>query len=598
MMYEQYSKKVARLIGAACDTLVIPDLILVKEGIACGDQIILSGEVDDGILLMNYSAQKACALCRASCSYFQQRFQNKPLLDVIVQTRQLLDLITEDHGQLFRLFDLDSHAYSHRYECLAAPLKLLSDLAVQLRETTFVYGEKPDTLETMECDACVSACRINWANQEKKRIDHHGNRNYGTDYLKKWLPLGKIQLKPDEIPLLRQMCGNMTQRDHQFLSDHTMNSFVLHHLLEHAPDLIDKSWKAASYLIQKNEINHPYIEQIRAYAVSAGLDVYFVKGYITQKYYQFPSLRIHSDYDIIAGNSADAFRLTSYLLKSGFTIRPNLFSLKPMNHNGQQVLSGHFHVQKIIDDTYMFELDITFPGFPINRVDLYYPVVHDNMISVEDQIVITLLHLFKHSNIYMKDINDLYYMLQQDDIDYEYLYHLLHQEDLLTFFGVAVLYIADSFVQHIDKIKRVIERFSIDPALKTTYSGWPYDKSVHLRIKQDDFDKRRQSSPDRERQFLYPVVMFQTYFDIGNYVPDCGSDYLWTRIHDTIYEITKGSYVFYLTPIGVFINNYIDTTTVTRRGYLDILETFLKQIRCSDHLPIPYATEHFYVRVI
>jgi hypothetical protein len=328
------------------------------------------------------------------------------------------------------------------------------------------------------------------------------------------------------------------------------------------------------------------------------LSVYFVKGFVAQKYYDNPNLRIHSDYDIISTNSEDAFKLTNYLLHEGFRIRPNLFSFKKILQNNIEVISGHFHLQKIIDDTYMLELDISFPGFLLNRIDLYYPKLLGNHISTEDQIVITLLHLFKHSNIYMKDINDIYYALKKEKIDTEYLLTTISKYHLHDFFSLVFMFIYLNYDNDFVLLDKFIDDFKIQRNILDDYSGWPYDKSIHLKVKQKDYYERLLDNKEQERNYLYPVVIFNDLFDFSNLKMIDSVDYVITKILDTLYEISCGKYVFYLTSIGIFINNYIDTSIVSRTGFINVLSNFLSKMNLQNHFPIPYSTNSFYVRVI
>ena len=390
----------------------------------------------------------------------------------------------------------------------------------------------------------------------------------------------------------------MNKEDYQFLSDHTMNSFVLQHIIENCPELLNEYWKAPAYLIQKNEVTSKQFEVIRDYIINNRLNIYFVKGYVSQKYYENPYLRIHSDYDIISNSSKDAFELTTYLLKNGFTIRPNLFSIKNMNYKGEDVVTGHFHLQKIIDDMYMFELDITFPGFPINRVDIFYPKLNNNEISIEDQIIVTLLHLFKHSNIYMKDINDLYYMLNRK-INLKYLKEKIDEYKLNEFLSVAVMYISKEYPINAERIKKIIDLFKIDEKILDKYPKWPYDNEMHLKIKKKDFEERTQSKKEADRKYLFPAIIFVNKCEFSNIeVLKQNNEFEFKKILDNIYEIVFEDYTFYLTSIGIFIDNYIDTEKLSRRKCLDILEKFLNTINKKDFYAVSYATYHFCVRTI
>ncbi len=597
-MLNQYSDKIEELLKYRNDRILIPDLILEKEGIACGDKLVLSGEIDDNIILFKFEYSKACELTKAICNYIMKEYNDKNYDGVMEDLSKLKNNIDKDNKFLFEMFDLNYEQYFHRYECMYAPIKLMITFLKEIKNTEYKFTQKPDTHYNMECDACTGACRINWNNEKVEKMDHHKNKKYSTEYLEKWLPLGKIILNDRDKKNLKFVCADMNKEDYQFLSDHTMNSFVLQHIIENCPELLNEEWKAPAYLIQKNEITSKQFGIIRNYIINSKLNIYFVKGYVSQKYYENPYLRIHSDYDLIANSSNDAFELTTYLLKNGFTIRPNLFSIKNMNYKGKDTVTGHFHLQKIIDDMYMFELDITFPGFPINRVDIFYPKLNDNEISIEDQIIVTLLHLFKHSNIYMKDINDLYYMLSRE-INLEYLKGKIDEYKLNEFLSVAVMYISKEYPINDKKFKKIIELLKVDRQVLNKYPKWPYDNEMHLRIKKKDFEERTQIKKETDRKYLFPAVIFVNKYDFDNIESlKQNNEFEFKKILDNIYEIVYGDYTFYLTSIGIFIDNYINTEKLSRRKCLEILEKFLKYINKNDFHAVSYATEHFYVRTI
>lgn len=564
-MLNQYSDKIEKLIKYKNDRILIPDLILEKEGIACGDKLVLSGEIDDNIILFKFNYSMACELTVAVCNYIMLEYNDKNYDTVIEEVQNLKNNIEKDSKVLFEIFDLNYEQYFHRFECMYAPIKLMMTFLKEIKNTEYKFTQKPDTHYNMECDACTGACRINWNNEKVEKIDHHKNKKYSTEYFEKWLPLGKIILKDEDKENLKKVCKDMNKEDYQFLSDYTMNSFVLQHIIDNCPELLNENWKSSAYLIQKNEITSKQFEIIREYIINNGLNIYFVKGYVSQKFYENPYLRIHSDYDIIANSSKDAFELTTYLLKNGFTIRPNLFSIKNMNHKGEDVVTGHFHLQKIIDDMYMFELDITFPGFPINRVDIFYPKLNNNEISIEDQIIVTLLHLFKHSNIYMKDINDLYYMLNRE-IDLKYLKEKIDEYKLNEFLSVAVIYICKEYPINTERFKRIIDLFEIDEKILDKYPKWPYDNEMHLKIKKKDFEERTQSKKEADRNYLFPAVIFVNKFEFIDIEElKQNNEFEFKKILDNIYEIVFEDYTFYLTSIGIFIDNYIDTEKLSRR---------------------------------
>lgn len=70
------------------------------------------------------------------------------------------------------------------------------------------------------------------------------------------------------------------------------------------------------------------------------------------------------------------------------------------------------------------------------------------------------------------------------------------------------------------------------------------------------------------------------------------------KVLNNIYEVIFEDYTFYLTSIGIFIENYINTEKLSRRKCLNILENLLNIINKKDFYSVSYATEHFYVRIV
>lgn len=596
-MQKYYSETIYSLIEQYKHNLIIPDLVLIKEGVSCGDRLIIRGQVDDGVLRFDIVADDACLLCKAASIDVTKRYSNMGMEEIKIVLLKEYKSYESNQGIIFERFGLDESQFANRFECLISPFKLLLNFIKQLQGKVYTFGYKPNTIDSMECDACVSACSINWENKIKQKIDHRGDKKYGKEYLKKWLPLGKIELLEEDVDLLKRMCGSITDSDFQFLSDYTMNSFVLNHLMNYAPELVDERWKPAAYLIQKNEVNKWYFEEIKEYVSKNKIEVYFIKGYVSQKYYENPALRIHSDYDVIAVSCLDAFKLANYLMNNGFSIRPNLFSYKPIVQNGETVISGHFHLQRIIDDTYMFELDISFPGFPLNRINLYYPRLNGNDISIEDQVIITLLHLFKHSNVYMKDINDLFYMLQED-MNYIYLSERLNKCELKMYFQIATDFILNNYPSAKEKLKRIVDYFGCITEKK--YMGWPYDEEVHKRIKLDDYLHRMEKGEECERQYLYPVAIFKDIYEFDGVDRIESDGFEIKMIDEGIYMVSYNEHSLYLTSIGILINSYLETKNITRLEYVEIIKNVMNCIGISNSMTheVPFATEHFYVRSI
>lgn len=599
-MNNLYSKKVNDLANQENNIIIVPDLIMVKDGVSCGDKIVILGQLDDNILKFNFYSENSCILTRASCSFIQNNYNNKHISKIEKEIEDYNKNIVNDKSFLYEEFDLDYKKYINRFDCLYFPISFFIDFISAIQKVEESFDSKPYTLSTMSCDACTGACKINWKNQKIVKTDHLKGKLFPTNYLKKWMPYAKVDLTQKEIYSLKHDIKKINDDDYQFLSDYTINSFVLNNILKYCPNQINKSWKSTAYLIQKNEILSKQFQMILDYLKYANYKIYPIKGYITQNLYENPAIRIHSDFDLIAENDKDAFKFMNYLLNNGFTIRPNLFSIKNVYNSDtkKNCLSGHFHLQKIIDDIYNFEIDLIFPGFPINRVEVFKPKVINNQLAIECQMIVTLLHLFKHSNVFMKDINDIYYMLNSRKNDLKYLKTLLDKFDLNSYFELVISYIFKNYNVDVNYFKDILDYYNIDLDILKRFPDWPYDLNSHLKIKIVDYEKRTKEVKEEERIYLYPIIIFKDILNIKSYLNKFKKNFNIRKVSNSIYYLTHGRYELYLTDIGIFIENYINTKNITRNGYIGLIEKILNDIPNIKLLPIPYAIEHFYVRVI
>ena len=146
--------------------------------------------------------------------------------------------------------------------------------------------------------------------------------------------------------------------------------------------------------------------------------------------------------------------------------------------------------------------------------------------------------------------------------------------------------------------KKIITYFKIDLNCLNIYRDWPYDLNSHLKIKREDYENRIEHTLEHERIYLYPIVIFKDIINISDIIDKLCKAFNVQKISNSIYKLELDSYVFYLTSIGIFIENYVNTSGLSRRVYIQIFEKILKEFNINDLLSIPYAIEHFYVRVI
>lgn len=593
-----YSKEIFNYAYQELNQIIIPDLVMKKESVACGDYIVFSGEIDNNILRFNCICIDSCILSRAMCNYININYNHQNINDIQKNVEEFYKNIITNRKTVFDIFNLDIRQYSHRFDCLFSPVKLFFNFVTEILHSTDEYYERENTINTLDCDACVGMCKINWNNVIPSKFTKKKEMSYSNSLAEKWLPYAKINLNNSEKQNLINICKSITKDEFQFLSDRTINTFVLQNLLSlsHNEEL-NSNWKAAAYLIQKNEITKFHIKKIENFIINKALEIYFVKGYVTQKYYKNPNLRIHSDYDLVSTNCEDAFILTNYLLQNGFRIRPTLFSYKKIFQNKEEIISGHFHLQKIIDDTYMLEIDISFPGFLLNRINLYYPDFSGTNISVEDQLIITLIHLFKHSHVFMKDINDIYYMINYGDYNIDILKNKLENNQLMNYFSLAIMFIYNNYGFNTNKIENLINQLKINKKIFLDYPNWPYDEQMHIKAKSKDYALRISNSNEIDRCFLYPVVMFKDYIDLSK-LDLKNSNYSCEHINSSILKLSIEKVIFYVTSIGIFIEEQFNSKYVSRITLINSITEFMKTFNINNIFDIPYSTESFYVRVI
>lgn len=596
MLDMYYSKLINKYACMKFNNFVIPDLIMIKEGIACGDRIVLKGQIDDEMVSFDFSTISTCLLSKAMCNYITFNFNNKSIDYINTQVKHILNKTYKDKKYLFDIFELNINYYEHRYECLLSPIKLFSDFTNRISNISFddINNVSNDISSAMECDACIGACAMNWRSKQYIKLpSFRTEETTSIAYLKSWLPLGKVVLNDEEKKKLQINCGNMNSNDYRFLQKNKLDGFIFNHLINNKNILnpIDKRWVNTAYRIYKNYVAKAYIEKIKKFIINESLDIYFIKGYITKKYYANPNSRIQSDYDVVSTSCSDAFKLARYLLNNGFRIYYDLFSIKTVKYEEKNVLSGHFHMQKLVEDKFLLEMDISFPAYPINKVGLFYPMHSNNEILPEDQIVITILHIFKHHKVYIKDINDLYYMLRRKDIDLKYLNKLISKNRLYQFFELAVVFIYFNYCyEPYDQkaIKRVIDYFKLNRNVLNDYYMWPYDLKMHLKIKRQDYIERSASNLEQERVYLFPVVMFQDEFDFS-VLNKANSEYKIEQLDVSIYKVTYAKFAFFITSIGIFICNKIETNAISRKEIISILQNFKSDFNIKNEQDIPYS---------
>lgn len=401
-----YSKMVEKYAALEEDIFLIPDDIMEKDGVACGDYVTLLGERNEDIIEFKFKID-GCELCKASANYLFEKYSGKDINYILESLGKWLKEIKTDNNVLLKFFGVEE--LKGRFQCLYFPVEMLFAFVQKLANSSDIVLKQFDTSVKLECDACVVSSSVNWSGKEENVVEREAEKEYSTEFKEKWGKCSKTYLNDSEIALLKDLNENITEEDYAYLRKEKMSQMVYYNLLKNNIDTKRNAvWKDIIYRIHRKYIVQSEIEKVYDYISDENLKIYKVKGANSGDLYEGDGIRVHLDYDFVATSAKDAFKLANYLVKNDFMITRGVFSLKKIKVNNLDTYSGHFHLQKILNSQYRIVVDVNFPGFPMGRVDLFYPIVEDNKIIDEDQLLITLCHAYKHRNVYMKDINDIY----------------------------------------------------------------------------------------------------------------------------------------------------------------------------------------------
>ena len=503
-----YSPQIREYANRKIDDIVIPDEVVVSEGVACGDALVAQGEVNDNVVRFSIKITDGCLLSRAMAAYLCSRGSGRRLAVVRRWALSVKGLAKRDERNVFRCWGLPY--MPERLECLMAPVNALVELTARLvSRSTTVYRMR-DTEKLLDCDACVRSSSVLWSGDTAPKVVYEEkNDEVADDFREKWCRVSKYRLDEFDLGLLRELASHVTPTDMEYVRHEKMAQCVFSNMVQAGMSeaLHDPQWKILYYQVHRKEIVRREIEVIAVFV--GGIDASFIKGTNTGALYNNEgSYRLHLDYDILCFSENAAWELGCFLLRRGFLMYKDVFSLKKVDVRGEEVIQGHFHMQKILDDQFRLVIDVNYPGFPVGRIGLFFPCYDGVFVSHENQFVITLCHTFKHRNVYMKDINDLYLMATRWNMDKGKLLMLMQDAGLGLFASVALNYICSTYCVSATERERILSL--VPRGHENDYlavEGWPYAARAMLEVKRLDLAQRKQTQRDNPRTYLMPLVM-------------------------------------------------------------------------------------------
>lgn len=598
---QSYSKMIQKYSNMKCNRLIVPDYAMEKDGVACGDYVSLVGENNDGIIEFCFYVE-GCELCNASANYLYEQYNDKPIDFVLNEITSRLKEIKDNKQILLDLFEVPKLV--NRINCLSFPFEMLyalaSELSIRIEETT----KEIDTLQNLDCDACMVASNVSWKtnNQpqnEKKQENDTKNKEekfeYSTEYKEKWGKVSKAYLSQDEVELLKKLVKDITPDDYQYLRKEKISQGVLGNMEKYNISVGENEiWKDIIYRIHRKSITKCEFERVYAYIKSKGLKIFKTKGANSSELYEGEGIRVHLDYDFIAINISDAFKLAKYLLNNGYKISSGLFSFKKIMINGKDTYSGHFHLEKVMNSRYKIIVDVNFPGFPMGRIDYFVPETKDGEIIPEDQLIITLCHAYKHKNVYIKDINDIYMMVKHKKLDFNMIGKKIKENNLDVFASILFGFIFANYDLKEEKKEQIQKELCIDEQYMYCYKKWPFDSQEVYQIKKTDLENRLKLGMDNERVYLQPLFVFDE--KVGSIDEICvvlKKIYQDFDIYDeSIIKLTDSMWTLYICEIGIFIDVYSVENGINRKVVKTEIGKILEVLGENEFHPIPYSTDY------
>lgn len=550
-------------MNTTTDTLWAPEIIKESSGIACGDALSIKAYRDEGKVYFSFYGN-ACTVAQKMSKYIESKYSG---LNELLVRDEMIRL--HEHRYLKSEKWIEEN-FKHSEKCVESPISLLLDLIEESSDRC----DGSDN-ELLACDACVTTKKFNWSPNKKNNISIKENlrRLFTSDELeeREMQELGLCILDDKQQIKFRNKLASISDEDMKVVKKMRLTTLFYNNAMKYNSELDPKIVDLATKQIVSLAVASSEIEIINQFIKDNNLLIDSVKGGKTSSYYPSNLVRTHMDFDYLASKFDDGFKLISYLInKRGFKMVMGgsvPFSIKSiLNHNGEEILTGHIHLEKILQDRYQVVVDINMGGFPLGRTGIIQCNLNGH-IEVEDLICITVAHLFKHEYAFMKDINDLYYLLRFSKYNIATLIDKLKCYNLTNLFFYAYSYLKNNTDLNVDI--RTEATYLISQKRK---KEWPYSRKAHFYIKARDMlalnekqygveaggletkrqiygksgklisEKYKTLCPTlNDRTYLYPVVMFNTYF------PDiAGVDY-----SDDIHTIVEDG-GFLILPIGIF----------------------------------------------
>lgn len=570
--------------------LIMPSHIVMKDGLACGDSVTLLYDFEDGLMNFNMISN-GCKCCELMCRHLQKVANGKPCSAITKICNDIGLKLEKGEG----IEGIDDVVKMDRLGCYMSPISILRECSMERTSAGEENNEKINLyVDKLDCDACATRENVSWLYQKPRHI--HGQYEISENKRKILMRLGRLNIHDISRNEAIQLYESLGEAEFEFMEEYKLMPMVYQNLKKlEAIDLHDNRWRLLIYQYQRTRMAKSEIDKVNKFISDKKLKAYWVKGAFTKNLYAEPQMRNLTDFDLLVLNEIDAFTIIGWLLENDFNIFPDSFSLKKTVKGDEESYTGHLHVQKIINLQFRLIIDVNFTGFPMIRVASYVPIASEQGLALESLIVVALCHLFKHKEVFLKDINDLFIMLSQNKYSLDVLKKEIEKNGLGELFSVVLKFIKQDYVisDNSSMIYAVFEEYK-ELMDRVNLREWPYSEDDVRRIKTVYFEKYIEDQVDTQRVYLYPTLIFKKVINVDKFVNKIKQCEFYekiirmSRLTDLIYRIQIGYIFLIVTPVGIFLEmreNYEESMKTEIRKYLKRIV----EVSGSEIMDIPYA---------
>ena len=230
-----YSEKIQYYSEIKQKEIIIPDDILVREGIACGDSINILAGITNEILEFQMFGD-SCIQCKAIIGYLYTKYNMKNIYKVIEEVKKEYKEFKSDNLKIVNLFNINLELL--RIDCIIKPMEIFIYFLENLQNLTFTEYYQKDTKNDLDCDACVSTSKINWRKTNIEKHVEEEKKNFPTEYRKKWMQLAKLYLNEEEINLLKKYSSSITDDDIKFFRKMKIDQMLYANMKKYKCDIL------------------------------------------------------------------------------------------------------------------------------------------------------------------------------------------------------------------------------------------------------------------------------------------------------------------------------------------------------------------------